>query len=180
MGMPDTGPLHDPRRERMSRTPARPVPYNGTYGQGGTTAWHQSTLCPSDVAVPVCGVHIGEHALHRPVPARSTPMVANVMARTTVTRYRSVRPAGDVSPYAEVAYRAARAELTRFPKACWKSCGRPATTIDHVPALARHAHIPGTGCCELLPCCAACNMAAGARIGNRGRTPRRPYASRQW
>jgi len=101
------------------------------------------------------------------------------VARAALTRY-VMRPAGDVSPYAEPAYRAARSHLVRFGGECWKHCGRPATTIDHVPALARHAHIPGTGCCELLPACHACNMADGARIGNRSRTRQRPYASRQW
>jgi hypothetical protein len=84
-----------------------------------------------------------------------------------------------VSPYAEPAYRAARQHLERYPCQCWK-CGRDATTIDHVPALARHAHIAGTGCCDLLPACGPCNMAAGARIGNRSRTRQRPYASRRW
>jgi hypothetical protein len=91
-----------------------------------------------------------------------------------------VRPAGDISPYAEVDYRAARARLERYPVQCWKACGRPATTIDHVPALARHDHLPGSGCCQLLPACAPCNMGAGARIGNRSRTRQRPYASRRW
>ena len=91
-----------------------------------------------------------------------------------------MRPAGTVSPYAEADYRAARARLERYPAECWKRCGRPATTIDHVPALARHDHLEGSGCCTLLPACAPCNMGAGARIGNRSRTRQRPYASRRW
>ena len=91
-----------------------------------------------------------------------------------------MRPAGDVSPYAEPVYRAYRARLARFPVMCWKGCGRIATTPDHVPALARHAHIASTGCCELLPVCGPCNMADGARIGNRSRVKQRPYASRRW
>lgn len=82
-------------------------------------------------------------------------------------------------PYGEVAYRDARARLDRQPGPCWHGCGRTATTLDHVPALAEHAHLPGSGCCQLRPACAPCNYAAGARIAAR-RRQRRPLASRTW
>jgi hypothetical protein len=82
-------------------------------------------------------------------------------------------------PYDEPAYRAARAQL-RSGLACWRGCGNQATTIDHVPALAAHHHQPGSDCCALLPACAQCNYAGGARIANRRRSGRRPYTSRRW
>lgn len=91
-----------------------------------------------------------------------------------------MRPGADRSPYADPDYRAARQRLTRMPAPCWKMCGRPATTVDHVPALARHAHVAGTGCCTLLPACAPCNMGDGARIGNTRRRPLPATASRRW
>jgi len=79
------------------------------------------------------------------------------------------------------AYVAAVARLKAHPAACWRRCGRPATTIDHVPALALHHHT-GRGCCELRPACAKCNYADGARIANRIKARRRTptTASRQW
>lgn len=47
---------------------------------------------------------------------------------------------------------------------CWHGCGRPATTRDHVPALALHVHVEGSGCCELLPACSPCNSRDGQLI----------------
>jgi 5-methylcytosine-specific restriction endonuclease McrA len=81
-------------------------------------------------------------------------------------------------------YRAAVARLKARPAPCWKRCGRTATTIDHVPALALHHHT-GRGCCDLRPACSRCNYADGARIAARlkarKRTARRAgLASRTW
>ena len=72
-------------------------------------------------------------------------------------------------PYAEADYRAARAWLAANPTPCARGCGRPATSPDHVPALADHDHVPGSGCCRLVPSCAPCNLARGAAVGNRRR-----------
>ena len=47
---------------------------------------------------------------------------------------------------------------------CWHGCGRPATTRDHVPALALHHHVEGSGCCEVLPACSPCNSRDGQAI----------------
>lgn len=85
-----------------------------------------------------------------------------------------------MSPYGEPAYRAAAAMLRRCPEPCWHAgCGRPATTIDHVPALAEHHHVAGAGCCELRPACRPCNIGAGARLGARRRWAP-ATASRTW
>jgi hypothetical protein len=47
---------------------------------------------------------------------------------------------------------------------CWQGCGRPATTRDHVPAIALHHHVEGSGCCQVLPACRPCNSRDGQRI----------------
>ena len=82
-------------------------------------------------------------------------------------------------PYGEREYRAAVALLARRPEPCWRGCGRLATTPDHVPALAEHFHIAGSGCCELRPSCQPCNLDHGARLGARRRW-RPATASRHW
>lgn len=80
----------------------------------------------------------------------------------------------------EAAYRQAVARLKAHPRACWK-CGRPATTIDHVPALKLHRHRPRSSCCELRPACARCNYSGGARItAQLKRRKRTTTASRDW
>jgi hypothetical protein len=93
----------------------------------------------------------------------------------------------NAAAYADPAYRRARRQLTRHPAACIY-CGRPATTLDHVPALALHHHERNSGCCELHPACLACNVRRGVkvrtRIGRARAAARRaagePNASRQW
>lgn len=80
----------------------------------------------------------------------------------------------------ERSYRLAVAQLKRRPRPCWK-CGQPATTIDHVPALAQHRHRPRSSCCQLLPACARCNYAGGARITAQLRKRKRATTiSRIW
>ena len=73
-------------------------------------------------------------------------------------------------PYGEAGYRAAL-DVLRHGDAlpCWHGCGRRATTPDHVPALADHRHVAGSGCCQLRPSCVPCNLATGAATGNRRR-----------
>lgn len=71
--------------------------------------------------------------------------------------------------YGEREYRAARAVIRTNNYPCWYGCGRRAVTPDHVPPLAAHQHVAGSGCCALRPACAACNTAAGAALGNRRR-----------
>lgn len=43
-------------------------------------------------------------------------------------------------------------------------CGNMATTRDHEPALALHAHVEGSGCCVLVPACRPCNSAHGRLV----------------
>lgn len=80
-------------------------------------------------------------------------------------------------PYNDPDYRAARAWLTANPgTVCYiDGCTEPATTIDHVPAIAEHDHRRGAGCCRLLPACRYHNCSSGAAIGNRLREPRTPW-----
>lgn len=80
------------------------------------------------------------------------------------------------SPYNDPEYRAARANLKLHPQRCWHTdCNQPATTIDHVPALAEHTHRRGSGCCRLLPACQPHNYGDGATLGNRLRRPSTPW-----
>jgi 5-methylcytosine-specific restriction endonuclease McrA len=78
---------------------------------------------------------------------------------------------GKGTAYSKGDYRVARAAMLRSGAGC-VYCGRPATTLDHVPALTLHAHEPGTGCCELHPCCSRCNSRGGQRIAARRRRHR--------
>lgn len=78
-------------------------------------------------------------------------------------------------PRGTAEYRAARARVYGLP--CWR-CGGRGTTADHVPALAEHAHVIGSGCCEVLPACRRCNFGAGRRIA--ARTARTGRPSRVW
>lgn len=83
--------------------------------------------------------------------------------------------------YRDPHYRAAAADLRRRPRPC--RCGAPATTLDHVPPLALHHHVRGSGCCVLVPACVRCNLGAGAAIAAaRRRRVRvtRDGATRAW
>jgi hypothetical protein len=44
-------------------------------------------------------------------------------------------------------------------------CGAPATELDHVPPLALHPHVEGSGCCEERPACGDCQRRQGAELG---------------
>lgn len=81
-------------------------------------------------------------------------------------------------PYDEPEHRALLATLKLGPVLCWRGCHRRATTVDHVPPLARHAHRAGTRCCELRPACAHCNYSTGSRLARR--TQRAAATSRTW
>ena len=73
-----------------------------------------------------------------------------------------------MNPYNDRDYKTAVAALKRHPQTCWHDdCDNPATTIDHVPALAHHHHRRGSGCCEYLPACRPHNCGDGARIRNQ-------------
>jgi hypothetical protein len=81
-----------------------------------------------------------------------------------------------LSPYNDPDYRIARAALKLNPQPCWfDDCTAQATTIDHVPAIAQHTHIRGTGCCELRPACRPHNCGSGASMGNAMREPHTPW-----
>ena len=87
--------------------------------------------------------------------------------------------------YNDPDYRAAVADLRVNDRPC-HVCGRPATTVDHRPALALHEHVRGAGCCQLLPACGPHNYGAGRRIAVQAARRRgaglsvRPNWSRRW
>jgi hypothetical protein len=60
--------------------------------------------------------------------------------------------------------------------------GAPATSADHDPPLALHAHTPGTACCVLRPACLPCQRRQGALIrnGRLAHARRVPEPSRRW
>jgi len=77
-----------------------------------------------------------------------------------------------VTAYGDSAYRVARELLRVEVVACvhrGPRCTGRATSPDHVPALAEHAHVAGSGCCVLVPSCRACNYGRGAALVNRRR-----------
>lgn len=82
------------------------------------------------------------------------------------------------APYREAAYRQLVDMLRAHPTPC--ACGNRALSPDHRPALALHRHVPGTGCCRLVPVCRRCQYAGGPRVAARRRVGRRPNASRAW
>jgi hypothetical protein len=73
------------------------------------------------------------------------------------------------SPYGPEHQRKRKAVLG--PGAVCHMCGEPATEADHVPPLALHRHVNGSGCCELLPACFDCQREQGAQVAaaKRGR-----------
>jgi hypothetical protein len=84
-------------------------------------------------------------------------------------------------------YRRARAVLLaqQLPCQLRLACdGAIADSADHVPPLALHVHVPGSGCCRLLPECLACQRSQGGSVANllraRARTPAIPRPSRVW
>jgi len=82
--------------------------------------------------------------------------------------------------YNEPKYKAAVQQLKRQPGTCCWRCGFPATTIDHVPAVALHHHQGDGRCCELRPACSKCNYGGGTRIAARLRRHGARSTSRVW
>lgn len=67
--------------------------------------------------------------------------------------------------YRTRAYMAMRAEVRVGDLACWQ-CGRPASTVDHVPPIATFPDdVPWEG--DLLPACEPCNKGHGMTGGGR-------------
>ena len=75
------------------------------------------------------------------------------------------------------AYRRARARVLAGNPVCVWCRERPATQADHVPSLAEFAD-PSLWQGELVPSCAYCNNARGARTTNRRGGVRKQ--SRKW
>ncbi len=63
-------------------------------------------------------------------------------------------------------YRRARALMASTVIACWRGCGRQATSPDHDPPVSTHEHRRGSGCCVLRPSCLQCQNRQGAHITN--------------
>ena len=47
-------------------------------------------------------------------------------------------------------------------------CGAPASELDHVPPLALHRHVEGSGCCRSLPACGPCQQDQALALGWNG------------
>jgi len=69
-------------------------------------------------------------------------------------------------PYGTAHQRRRRALIR--PGARCHLCGAPATELDHVPPLALHHHIEGSGCCRSLPACGDCQRKQAAELGFAG------------
>jgi len=67
------------------------------------------------------------------------------------------------SPYGPAHERRRRALIR--PGARCHLCGAPASEVDHVPPLALHTHVEGSGCCRSLPACGPCQRAQAADLG---------------
>ena len=80
------------------------------------------------------------------------------------------------SPYNREYERERARILARRPH-CHRCGGPGADSTDHVPALARHRHVPGSRCCVLVPAHLACNVDAGRKLGTD--TIRRKAAARR-
>ena len=81
-------------------------------------------------------------------------------------RNRTPRPKGAANPYGW-AYQQERARLLSVTRICALQLvcqGAVADSADHVPPLARHTHVPGSGCCRLQPACTPCQNRQAALL----------------
>lgn len=94
------------------------------------------------------------------------------MRGTTPLMARARNPYAD--PYG-APHQARRRAMLR-PGAVCHLCGAPANELDHVPPIALHRHVEGSGCCRSLPACAECQRRQGAELGYMGHntTPQPP------
>jgi hypothetical protein len=62
-------------------------------------------------------------------------------------------------------YDRARRELLAPGRICVHCRTRPATRSDHQPPLSLHRHVPGSGCCVLVPSCYECERLQAGLLG---------------
>ena len=74
--------------------------------------------------------------------------------------------------YPTARYRRERTAVLAGSPLCVHCHVRPAVEADHQPPLSCHAHVPGTGCCQLVPSCFRCGRRQGALLVN-GYRPRK-------
>lgn len=70
--------------------------------------------------------------------------------------------------YRRGGYERQRRELLEGDPPCvhrGPACSGTATEADHVPPLALHDHVPGSGCCLLVPSCGPCARRQGGLLG---------------
>lgn len=67
------------------------------------------------------------------------------------------------SPYGPEYERAVK-EIRKAGYVCVHCGQRRATSGDHYPPLSLHRHVPGTGCCRLLPSCTVCYRRQGGEL----------------
>jgi hypothetical protein len=74
------------------------------------------------------------------------------------------------SPYGP-AHERRRVALLKPGVLCHFGCGRQASELDHVPPLALHDHVEGSGCCRSLPACWECQREQAAALGWHRQSP---------
>lgn len=82
-----------------------------------------------------------------------------------------------IRPHNEPGYLRARRLTIGSGVVCAHCKVELATTLDHYPPLAMHKHRAGTGCCRLIPSCAACNAAGGVAVLRGEWRPNDPAAA---
>jgi hypothetical protein len=116
----------------------------------------------------------------------AVPIIVARIGGGEVSHLPGVRgiPSSDVpragSPYA---YGQQRRALLDKPQVCHLCGSAPATSADHEPPLSRHVHVPGTGCCTLIPSGLRCQRRQGGRLMRQHEPERKrsiPPPSRRW
>lgn len=101
-----------------------------------------------------------------------------------VRRCQTAIPSIDVASIYDGNYKRERRVLLaqRVPCQLRLVCGGAvADSADHDPPIRQHRHVPGSGCCRLVPACVACQHKQGGLIRS-GRLKARaiPAPSRVW
>ena len=92
-------------------------------------------------------------------------------------------PVSRRSPYDWAYERERRALLALHPTCQLRLVcnGSLADSADHDPPISQHPHVPGSGCCRLVPACGQCQHKQGGLIrSGRIKARKLPPASRAW
>lgn len=142
----------------------------------GQRAMYQRHIARNETPCPACRAAHAEY--HRQYAQR----LRQQHSITRTIRWEQLEAPRPMTgrAYDRAAYRRRRARLTAQMVDCWRGCGRTATTIGHVPPLAKHHHRHGTGCCAEPPECGPCNYGEGGRITAATKKAAKLHQSRRW